>query len=380
MPLKSHDVIVIGCGPAGCAAAATCTKAGLNVLIITDQTKPDPSPLLVPAPLESIHPGVSSLLVKISAAGADYDATMALYSGINAGGTYTPLGEDGNGIWQGMHINRDIFNARLVTLVNYLELSVMFGVSVEDFIISKEQEAVSKEKMQGAGGREQGIKNDINRVIGIKTRFIDLYATYIIDASGKKAIAGKKLKFKQRFYSPPLICWTGVSKIDASFPFDTNAAHFIPGKNGWTWLAPQPPDYCTWTRLSVKGEKDLSPPTELKDYPVVGKINFANMRWRLFRPVSSEGIVLCGDAAGILDPAAGQGIFNALISGIKAANTVVKCITGANLAAFLLAHYDDWFVQQFEEKVKQLRLYYEEQGITVFDREQGAGSRDKSKD
>jgi len=30
------DVIVIGSGPAGCAAAATCQQAGLQVLIITE--------------------------------------------------------------------------------------------------------------------------------------------------------------------------------------------------------------------------------------------------------------------------------------------------------------------------------------------------------
>jgi flavin-dependent dehydrogenase len=99
---------------------------------------------------------------------------------------------------------------------------------------------------------------------------------------------------------------------------------------------------------------------------VIRKNHFANMRWRLFRPVCSEGIVLCGDAAGILDPAAGQGIFNALMSGIQAAGTVVKCIADENLAAFHLAQYDDWFVNQFEMKAEQLRKYYLEHDIHVF--------------
>ncbi len=348
-----YDVIVIGSGPAGCAAAGTCTKAGLNVLMVTDQPNPFPLPVVVPGPLESIHPGVSSLLVKIGAEGAEYDAAVALYSGIHSGGNYTPLGEDSTGIWQGMHINRDMFNARLVTLVQYLEMNVMYNVRVKDFIL------------------------DANKVIGIKSNFLDLGAKYIIDASGKKAIAGKMLKFKRRFYSPPLVCWTGVSKIDETFPYDVTAAHFIPHKDGWTWLAPQSPDYCAWTRLSMKGEKSFLPPEELKNNTTFNTIHFANMRWRLFRPVCSEGILLCGDAAGILDPAAGQGIFNALLSGITAANTVVKCIQESDLAAFHLAHYDDWFVREFEEKVLKLRLYYEEHGIEIFSREQGAGGRDQ---
>jgi len=202
-------------------------------------------------------------------------------------------------------------------------------------------------------------------VVGIKTGTNEWRAKYVIDASGKQGMAGKKLKWKRQFYSPPLICWTGISKCDTSFPFDVQAAHFIPGDQQWTWLAPHPPDYCAWTRLAMKGEKALGPPNELKDCTTVGEIQFANMRWRMFRPVCSEGILLCGDAAGILDPAAGQGIFNALWSGIVAANAVVACINDPDLASFHLARYDDWFVQHFEGKVAQLKEYYRENDLVI---------------
>jgi len=240
-----------------------------------------------------------------------------------------------------MHINRRIFNAALLQKMCDAGVSVRHSEKVENFIREK------------------------NKVIGIKTASLALYANYIIDASGKNAIGGKKLNFKRRFFSPPLICSTGISEIYGSFPFDMHSSHFISGKNGWSWLAPQPQNYCAWTMLSVKGEKSLLPPVELQDYPVIGKIHFANMRWRMFRPLCTEGIVLCGDAAGILDPAAGQGIFNALMSGIVAGNTVVSCLREPDFASFHLAYYDDWFVQQFEAKVKQLKDYYKEHGITI---------------
>ncbi|MEP6795086.1 MAG: NAD(P)/FAD-dependent oxidoreductase [Saprospiraceae bacterium] len=334
-----YDVIVIGSGPAGCAAAGICTRAGLNVLIVTDQPKPDPLPVLDPAPLESIHPGVSSLLDKIGLAGAELQATCAFYSGIYSNDIYAQLGEDSTGIWQGMHINREKFNTQLLIRIQDLGVAVMFNEKVHAFI------------------------SEHGKVIGIKTASKDLYAKYIIDASGKKSVAGKKLKYKQQFFSPPLVSWTGISDMDDSFTLDRHAAHFIPHKNGWTWLAPQPPDYCAWTRLSIKGENNFLPPDELKDQKVIGNINVANMRWRLFRPVCSEGILLCGDAAGILDPAAGQGIFNALLSGIQAGTTAVKCIRNSDLAAFHLAHYDDWFAREFEGKVGRLKQYYKENNI-----------------
>ncbi len=309
--------------------------------MVTDQAEAVASETEKFSALESIHPGVSSLLKKIGAVGVELAATRALYSGIYAGNNYTPLGQDENGPWQGMHIDRRIFDVQLVTAIKNAGVVVRSNEKVENLLVEG------------------------NRVVGIKTTSSEINATYTIDASGKKGFAGKQLNFKRRFFSPLLHCWTGISAYKGSFPLDTRAAHFIPDIDGWTWLAPQPPEHCAWTRLSLKSEKSLAPPDELKDGTVVGKIQFANMRWRMFRPVCMEGVVLCGDAAGILDPAAGQGIFNALWSGIEAANTVVRCLQHPEYEAVHLAQYDDWFVQQFEMKVKKLKAYYEEQGIKI---------------
>jgi flavin-dependent dehydrogenase len=113
----------------------------------------------------------------------------------------------------------------------------------------------------------------------------------------------------------------------------------------------------------MKGEKDLGPPNELKDCATVGEIQFANMRWRMYRPVCSEGIVLCGDAAGILDPAAGQGIFNALWSGIVVANTVAACIQEPDLASFHLADMMIGLCSTLKARLRQLKEYYRENGI-----------------
>lgn len=378
--LENLEVIIIGSGPAGCAAAMTCMKAGLKVLIVTDEPEPDKISLIDPAPLESIHPGVSSLLKKIGAAGAEVAATHAHYSGIYAGNNYTPLGEDESGAWQGMHINRQEFNVEILDRVRNSGIIVQFNERVEDFISTETKDKGRRMKSsydddpaltskvagdQGSVTNDQGPKEHIDKVIGVRSGSKELYAKYIIDASGKNAIAGKKLNFKRQFFSPTLICWTGISECPKTFSFNQNAAHFIPVKNGWTWLAPQPSTLCAWTRLSVKGEKSLFPPDELKDCKTLGKIHFGNMRWRLYRPVCKEGIVLCGDAAGILDPAAGQGIFNALWSGMAAADKVVACLKEPDLEGFHLAVYDDWFVRQFEEKVAQLGNYYKENGITI---------------
>jgi flavin-dependent dehydrogenase len=240
-----------------------------------------------------------------------------------------------------MHTARSIFDAQLVNAMTNAGVTFQVNEKVESLFMED------------------------NRIVGINTAGEEILASYVVDASGKKGFAGKQLGFKRRFFSPLLHCWTGVSTYQGIFPLDTHAAHFIPGVDGWTWLAHYPPNHCAWTRLSLKGEKSLLPPDELKSCTTEGNIQFANMRWRMFRPVCTEGIVLCGDAAGILDPAAGQGIFNALWSGIAAANAMVRCIQQPDFEGVHLAYYDDWFVQQFEMKVEQLSAYYEEHGIKM---------------
>jgi flavin-dependent dehydrogenase len=107
------------------------------------------------------------------------------------------------------------------------------------------------------------------------------------------------------------------------------------------------------------------PPEFLKKYSLFGAIKKANMRWRLFRPVCREGVILCGDAAGVLDPAAGQGILNSLCSGIKAAQGVIACLETPEYENIILAQYDDWFYEQYASKVESLSEYYRKHGIDV---------------
>ena len=62
------DVIIIGSGPAGCAAAISCRQHGLNTLMITGKNKNADEENNKDEPSESIHPGLLSLLTQLNAA------------------------------------------------------------------------------------------------------------------------------------------------------------------------------------------------------------------------------------------------------------------------------------------------------------------------
>lgn len=333
------DVIIIGSGPAGCAAAIRCRQQGLHTLIISpgQSRKQGKSS-------ESIHPGVLSVLEQLQAAHCVAAATQGVYEGIDTGAQTNLLGEDAQGIWQGYHINRDLFDAAL------LDTALRQGAMLQDNHIVT------------------GILTGEDRIRGVVTRNgMQMYCRYIIDASGQAAVSGKLLHFTRSFYSPPLVTWTGVCEAVPAGIFDPgkNNTQFIPYTDGWTWLAQEAADRCTWTRLAAKGRQQLPAPEILQDCRAVGPVQSSNRRWRLFRPVCKEGILLCGDAAGILDPAAGQGILNALLSAIHAAGTVQQCISDPVWEALYLARYDTWFCNTYEAKVHRLKYFYNLHGITV---------------
>ncbi len=347
--MKLHfDVIIIGSGPAGCAAAICCKQHGLNTLIITGREKSIAAENDDDEPSESIHPGVLSILAQLNAARCIDKASRGLYEGIEVNDQFNALGEDEHGAWQGHHINRKIFDAV------FLQTAIEQNVTVLDETVSD-------------------IISSGDHVTGVTTTAGEQFTSqYIIDAIGHKHIAGKKLKFKETFYSPPLAVWTGVCKNipPSSFLFKKKSTRFIPHSNGWTWLAPEPPDRCTWTRLEIKGKQQFLPPAELLAYPAAAEIKTSNRRWRVFRPVCKEGVLLCGDAAGIIDPAAGQGILNAIFSATMAAKTVKACMTNPDLEAIQLAGYDDWFINNYHDKVNRLQHFYSLHGIKIFDTEE----------
>jgi flavin-dependent dehydrogenase len=83
------------------------------------------------------------------------------------------------------------------------------------------------------------------------------------------------------------------------------------------------------------------------------------------RPLAKPGCLVVGDAAAVLDPASGQGVFFALHSGMTAARVIFECINQPQLEALHLALYDDWGMREFQHKVDGLRELYASMKIIV---------------
>lgn len=70
------------------------------------------------------------------------------------------------------------------------------------------------------------------------------------------------------------------------------------------------------------------------------------------RPVSGDGFLLAGDAGSLIDPFTGEGIGNALYSGMMAADQVAKCIRENRYDAAFLKQYDIAFYERQWDELK----------------------------
>lgn len=338
------DVIVIGSGPAGIAAAITCFQAGLKVVIITTASctsiaQTNPSSRL--RPLESFHPGIVPLLTQLYASAALEPAVRSSYSGIHLGEKFTALGADETGPWLGYHVDRNAFDKNLLQIAKNQGIPLLENEKVVNLIRSD------------------------RRVTGVTTATgKTITAPWTVDGSGRQRIAGKRLQYQEQYFSAPLIARTGLVTRDPVNDYHTQT-RFISHQGGWSWIVPCPPNRLSWTIVRAKDSTAPDVPAELAGCGMVGGIQSFNVRWRVFRPLAGPGIVLCGDAAGIIDPAYGQGVFSALLSGISAAHCAVACIRDRVRENLFIARYDDWFMRQYEEKCHVLRGYYKENKIKM---------------
>ncbi len=324
------DVLIIGSGPAGTAAALSCLQAGLQVGLVTRALRQEAGEA---SPLQSIHPGVLPLLEQLGLQGIVPYSSKATFSGIRVNGQLNSLSPEAGETWHGHHLDRHLFDAFLRKILEASDVTVM---EQEDIKILRGS-ASHPLAIQLAGGEKVG-------------------ARFLIDASGYQRKTRHFLDLEEYFLSAPLHCWTGVAEHKAGLPPAVAETAFFPRKNGWLWVAPESAQRFTWTQLLNQKKQPFALP--FPEAQPIGKLSAHNVRWRVFRPVCKEKIILCGDAAGMLDPAAGQGILNALMSGIMAARCVATSLAQPQLEAFSFMEYDQWFITQFEEKVEALKRYY----------------------
>ncbi len=326
------DVLVLGAGPAGCAAAILCAQRGLRVALLERELFPRDRPG------ETLHPGVEPLLRQLGLGDALESAGFLRHPGVwvrwDSDLRFEPFGADEGGPWLGFQAWRADFDSLLLEHVRSL------GVSIR-----QPCRAVAP-MLDGA------------RVTGVRASRETLAARFVIDAAGAGHWLARKLSLDIRRRSPRLTARYGYARGEC--PARDDAPALVADEAGWTWTARVRPRLYGWARLTWRDARglDTSPPEELSGLAARGPVRAADVTWRMVGEPAGPGYFLAGDAAALLDPTASHGVLKGLMSGMMAAHLCARVIKEGASEQQASCEYRSWLAGWFEADIARLTELY----------------------
>lgn len=309
---ESHDVVIAGAGPAGAIAAYCLARAGMRVIIV-DQLKARP------LKIGEILPGAACRLLAVLGLECVLqpaaNAVLARAGGrIFAWGSEGPIREDAlsDPYGAGVTLDRLRFDRAL--------RHEAFGAGAE----FRRANVVSIERTR-AGWRCMLADGTLVR------------GRWLIDATGRSARIGQLLG-AERHRGKPLVGLYGTAAPSGDVNLNRTVVETLP--DGWLYAGRLQDHLWAVGFHTEPREAALIHKTPGRIIDIAGKATvFSSIFGRLkldgglstrdarsawMAPCSGSSWIACGDAALSFDPVAGQGLFNALRTGMAAADELQR--------------------------------------------------------
>ncbi len=306
----STDALVIGGGPAGCAAAISCLGVGKSVTVL----EADPAERKIPG--ETLHPAAEPIFKQLGIWEAVLDHKFHRPSGIwreNESGErlFAPYGHDTEGDWLGFQVNRpalnDILRRRVVQLGGTLRWV---------------KHLKSAHRTEDAAWQVRADEEEYR-------------ATVLFDATGRSGWLAGQLALRPDTRGP---------SQRLSFGWNAEARDHLHGNplfrrcaDGWDWFAPLGTGFNAWARLRRESSTSGLDAT-----------------WRIFNECAGPGYFLLGDAACYMDPSAANGVVRAMMSGIYAAHLATMMVDNHFKPKDAIHEYRRWVSELFETTYGQI--------------------------
>jgi len=360
---SSHEVIIIGGGPAGASTATVLAEQGHRVLILEREKFPryHVGESLIPftfGPLERL-----GMIPKMRGSHfvKKYSVNFVQPDGRKSQPFYFHTRYDKETIAQTWQVMRSEFDQMLLDN-------------------AREKGAEVREETKVT----QLVRNDSGHVIGVEAESKDgtkqtLLAKLVVDATGKEAFASNRLGWRVGDpYLNKVAVWTyykGSKRAEGIDEGGTTIA-FIPDK-GWFWHIPMHGDMVSvgvvaegkyLSRGGVRDPKamfdrEISENIWIKEHLSTGESTgefwLTSEYSRHSKFGCSQGLLLVGDAFAFLDPVFSSGVMLAMKSGVMAGDAIHEALMAGDVSPERFAEYGRQLRVGVENMRKLIYAFYD---------------------
>jgi len=318
------DVLVVGAGPAGSMAAKTAAENGIDVILI-ERNKNIGYPVRCAEGINKFLFDDTGIKKDKSFIEKKIDGTKIYF--------YDEAYELNSEQWQGYTVDRTVF---------------------DKYLAKQAENAGSKIFTET---KAIGVKQNGNKwIVGLNSKkdIKNIEAKAIIGADGFESNVGKWVKIKNRWKQDE-ICKCYELFLSCPNLTEENKFHIAFGEEfsmGYAWIFPKNKKANVGVGVFPKVNAIDALNFYITQYGQVNDLLGKNYSVIEKRggciPMSgprdideavSDGVILVGDAAGMVEPITGEGIGPSMISGISAGETVSACIKNDNWNKSELSEY-----------------------------------------
>lgn len=360
-PLE-FDAVVVGAGPAGCAAAAILAEHGRNVALVekTARRRYSVGESLIPHCWDALDRLGLVEAVKKSSFAFPKHAVQFVGMGGNVSKAFYFFQHTEHPRAHTWQVVREDFDKLL------RDNALCAGAQLFE-------ETRARDLITADDGRVLGV-----RAVDAAGASLELRAPITVDATGRDTFAQSRLGWRVPDEKlKKMAIWTYFKGALRSEGLDegTTMVVYLPNK-GWFWFIPLPNDVVSVGLVADKdylfdASKDLgaiffrevekqpwmkerlAPGTRIEDFRVTSEFSYRS------RHCAKDGLVLIGDAFAFLDPVFSSGVYYALTSGVMAGDAIHAALSAGDTSAGRFREYGEAIRKQIEPMRRLVYAFYD---------------------
>jgi flavin-dependent dehydrogenase len=364
MSTDMYDVAIIGGGPAGSTAAALLARADRHVIVVEREKFP------------RFHIGESLLPFSMKAftrLGLHEKLLRAGFMKKFGGEIVGACSETGTKFYFKDGYRSQTDHAYQVTRGDF-----------DKVLLDHAAECGAEVHEETSVDRVEFAKENVELTVRYNGSSHSIRARYVIDASGRTSVLGRQFKIKKTYNHLQKLSifahYDGVSRPDG---VDGTLTVLIRAIDRWFWLIPLTAERTSvgvvldseiFRKSKLSAEDFLE--QALAEQPIIAK-RMTNARrvsqvyveadfsYRSTR-LHGNRWLLAGDAAGFIDPIFSSGVFLAVFSGERAADSLNEVLDHPRRAKRLFAHYERAVNRAMDVYLRFVNAWYTKEFIEVF--------------